>query len=312
VVATYADYKQVNKDAAMAVIPGGAGLAASFDATLGTSSDAIVGEDNVAAEADDQQIGCDLLGDSSFTASTRVLLASGKTVPIATLKPGDKVLATNTTTGKTTPETITAVWYHHDTNLYNLTIHDGTHTATIHTTTNHLFWNQTTHHWAKAATLTPGTRLHTPSGVAVTVTSSYAPSQHTGWMWDLTIPGNNDHDFYVSTVAASVLVHNCDLDSLSASGGQPDPADAGVNLTRTGRALAKASEVFGSTSGGSSAINEAGQNALDDILTDPGTFRGTMSGGNFADGPVFISPDGIAAVFGPDGVFQYFGRMAYP
>jgi hypothetical protein len=31
-------------------------------------------------------------------------------------------------------------------------------------------------------------------------------------MWDLTIPGNNDHDFYVvlaSSDTATVLVHNC-------------------------------------------------------------------------------------------------------
>jgi hypothetical protein len=30
-------------------------------------------------------------------------------------------------------------------------------------------------------------------------------------MWDLTVPGNNDHDFYVATVGTStaVLVHNC-------------------------------------------------------------------------------------------------------
>jgi filamentous hemagglutinin len=37
------------------------------------------------------------------------------------------------------------------------------------------------------------------------------PRQHAGWMWDrdLTIPGNNDHDFYINTLAADVLVHNC-------------------------------------------------------------------------------------------------------
>jgi hypothetical protein len=47
------------------------------------------------------------------------------------------------------------------------------------------------------------------------------PKQRDGWMWDLTIPGNNDHDFYVLTVAdadAAVLVHNCPTAS-SASGG---------------------------------------------------------------------------------------------
>jgi hypothetical protein len=28
-------------------------------------------------------------------------------------------------------------------------------------------------------------------------------------MWDLAIPGGNDHDFYIVTIAAAVLVHNC-------------------------------------------------------------------------------------------------------
>jgi hypothetical protein len=28
-------------------------------------------------------------------------------------------------------------------------------------------------------------------------------------MWDLTVPGNNDHDFYVLAAATAVLVHNC-------------------------------------------------------------------------------------------------------
>jgi len=27
-------------------------------------------------------------------------------------------------------------------------------------------------------------------------------------MWDLTVPGNNDHDFYVINGLAAVLVHN--------------------------------------------------------------------------------------------------------
>jgi hypothetical protein len=44
-------------------------------------------------------------GLASFASDTKVLLASGRAVPISSLKPGDKVLATNTQTGKTSPET---------------------------------------------------------------------------------------------------------------------------------------------------------------------------------------------------------------
>ena len=147
-------------------------------------------------------------GGSSFTAGTEVLLASGAAIPIDKLKAGDKVLATNTKTGKTQAETVAAVLVHHDTNLYNLRIKAGNHTAVIHTTRNHLFWDVTSHHWIQAAALHPGDRLRTPTNTAATVIGGSPPAQTTGWMWDLTIPG--DHDFYIDTTAAATLVHNCD------------------------------------------------------------------------------------------------------
>ena len=34
-------------------------------------------------------------------------------------------------------------------------------------------------------------------------------------MWDLTVPGDNDHDFYIRTSATSVLVHNECSDKLA-------------------------------------------------------------------------------------------------
>jgi hypothetical protein len=48
-----------------------------------------------------------------------VLLASGIAVPISQLKPGEKVLATNTRTGKTQTVPVSAVLVHHDTNRYD-------------------------------------------------------------------------------------------------------------------------------------------------------------------------------------------------
>jgi len=75
--------------------------------------------------------------------------------------------------------------------------------------------------WVVANKVSKGERLKTPDGTTVTVVGGTAPKQHDGWMWDLTVPGNNDHDFYV--VAASgtgslllapegeaLLVHNDD------------------------------------------------------------------------------------------------------
>ena len=101
-------------------------------------------------------------GGDSFTAGTRVLLASGAAVPIASLKPGEKVLATNAGTGRTQAEAVTAVLVHHDTDLYDLTIRSGGRTEVIHTTTTHLFWDPSLDYgWIPANNFKPGMHLKT-------------------------------------------------------------------------------------------------------------------------------------------------------
>ncbi len=75
----------------------------------------------------------------SFSAGTKVLLASGVAIPISQLKPGDKVLATNVKTGKTSAEPVTAVLVHHDTDLYDLTVSTARGSVVILTTSSHLF-----------------------------------------------------------------------------------------------------------------------------------------------------------------------------
>jgi hypothetical protein len=109
--------------------------------------------------------------------------------------------------------------------------------------------------------------------------------------------------------AGSVFEGGTSVDRLLASGAELDPADAGGQLTRAGRAFAKAGEVFGPTSGGPPAINEAGQSALQGILTNSATTVEAVQTGRFAGGLRFISSGGIQAVFGPDGTLQYFGRI---
>jgi hypothetical protein len=143
----------------------------------------------------------------SFTPGTKVLLANGKAVPISSLKPGEKVVSTSTKTGKTQAGTIAAVQVHHDTNRYDLTVRARGRTAVIHTTSNHPFWDATTHRWVKAGALRYGTHLRTAAGGTATVLGGHAPRHRSGWMWDLTIPGN--HDFYVIAADTDVLVHNC-------------------------------------------------------------------------------------------------------
>ena len=185
----------------------GTAAGALGDGALGDAAEAVAGS-------------CSRIGGQSFSPATKVLLASGVAVPISQLHIGNKVLATNTKTGKTQAEAVTAVLVHHDTNLYDLTVKDGSsRTAVIHTTANHLFWVPRIRghggRWVKAAALKLGTHLRTPSGSDnATVLSGRVPRQSTGWMWDLTVPGDNDHDFYVlatgpfRTTAPAVLVHN--------------------------------------------------------------------------------------------------------
>ena len=158
-----------------------------------------------AGAAEEELAAC---GGESFTASTRVLLASGAAVPIAALKPGEKVLATDTKTGKTKAEAITRVLVHRDTDLYDLKITSKGRTSVIGTTSSHLFWIPGSHggRWVKAGALTHGAHLRTPGGTTATVVTGWTPKTSTGWMWDLTV--TPDHDFYIKTATADVLVHN--------------------------------------------------------------------------------------------------------
>jgi hypothetical protein len=81
--------------------------------------------------------------------------------------------------------------------------------------------------WRPAAKLKKGEHLKSADGVIAVADGGVTPKVHDGWMWDLTIPGNNDHDFYVLEVEASVhdtlgtgapiLVHN---DSCPAAAGE--------------------------------------------------------------------------------------------
>ena len=205
------------------------------------------GEDAAQAGEDADPASCPTEGGESFTAATRVLLASGKTVPISQLKAGDKVKAVDTTTGKAQVKTVQAVLVHYDTDLYDLTVKTARGTEAIDTTSNHLFWDPARHRWVKAASLRVGERLLTANGTPATADGGHAPASHNGWMWDLTI--QDDHDFYVvpaqvqsadsegtyNVVSSDepVLVHNCG-GSVVGHPSSCECADGGVPKVRNG------------------------------------------------------------------------------
>ena len=169
----------------------------------------------------------------SFSPTTRVELASGTFVPISTIKVGDKVLATDPTSGKTTAETVTATDIHDDTDLVDLVVHTAGGDRTIHTTDLHPVWDVTTvttangssvihttdhhlifdlrtHRWTEAKDLRRGDHVRTQDGSIATVTSTTTVAGSAD-MWDLTV--DSVHDFYVVVTAGTgVLVHNVDGD----------------------------------------------------------------------------------------------------
>jgi hypothetical protein len=92
--------------------------------------------------------------------------------------------------------------------------------------------------WQPAAKLKKGERLLTPGGAQATADGGTVPAQHAGWMWDLTIPGNNDHDFYIDIAATAVLVHNCPTDDV------PSSQDTIHSTLRDGERNIESSEVI--------------------------------------------------------------------
>jgi hypothetical protein len=48
-----------------------------------------------------------------------------------------------------------------------------------------------------------GEHLLTADGTVAVADGGTTPKVHDGWMWDLTVPGNGDHDFYVLSAQAS-------------------------------------------------------------------------------------------------------------
>jgi hypothetical protein len=63
--------------------------------------------------------------------------------------------------------------------------------------------------WRPASKLKKGERLKTANGTTAVADGGITPKVRDDWMWDLTVPGNNDHDFYVAAGDSAVLVHNC-------------------------------------------------------------------------------------------------------
>ncbi|MGW9028394.1 ricin-type beta-trefoil lectin domain protein [Streptomyces sp. NPDC055722] len=151
----------------------------------------------------------------SFSPSTPVLMAGGKTKAIGKIKVGDKVESADPKTGKHRgARTVQHIWINHDKDLLDVTVRDKDgHSATLHTTANHPFWNDTTHSWVAAGDLRRGDALNTATnGHAYVVSARATPGPAN--RWNLTV--QKLHTYYVVAGSTPVLVHNidCDLEDL--------------------------------------------------------------------------------------------------
>lgn len=174
-----------------------------------------------------QQVPC---AGQSFSPDTLVLMTDGTKRPIAELKAGDRVWSVDPETGHPSGELVEAVLVDHDTDLLDLTITNPADvTSVVHTTAKHPFHStaraQTASsevselaattggalrpgaEWVDAKDLRPSDRLTTPFRDSVAHVAGSTPVFGTADMWDLAVA--NTHAFFVATVTAAVLVHNC-------------------------------------------------------------------------------------------------------
>ncbi|WP_229799428.1 HNH/ENDO VII family nuclease [Couchioplanes azureus] len=153
-----------------------------------------------------EQKACKTKKADSFAPDTPVLLADGSHRAIRDVRTGDHVLATDPETGNTQPKPVTALHRNLDTELADISIRSTNgRRATLETTQNHPFWNNTSKQWTDAAALKPGTNLRTPRGGRATVSTTRV---HRGsrYMHNLTVA--DIHTYYVLVGNAEVLVHN--------------------------------------------------------------------------------------------------------
>jgi hypothetical protein len=140
-------------------------------------------------------------------------MAKGKTKPIGKIKPGDKVESADQSNGKHKGlRKVLARWINHDHDLLDLKVRTSPgHTAVLHTTSNHPFWDADTHSWVPAGKLKPGTALNTADGHHTHVVSA-TPTPGAANRYNLTV--QELHTYYVMAGTTPILVHNsCGPDS---------------------------------------------------------------------------------------------------
>jgi len=161
----------------------------------------------------------------SFAPNTGVRMADGSVRAIKDVNVGDRVTATDPITGKTSGRSVRLLHINQDNQLTDVTVAVGKHghTAIVHTTEHHRFWDLSVRRWVAAGELRVGKStvrtVDNKRSVVVGVHNFGARRE----MRDLTV--ETVHSYYVMAGNTPVLVHNC--------GGATFVADASGNVVPT-------------------------------------------------------------------------------
>ncbi|WET81638.1 SCP1.201-like deaminase [Amycolatopsis sp. QT-25] len=158
---------------------------------------------------------------NSFVPGTMVLMADGTYKPIEQVRLGDRVLATDPTTGLTQARpVINLIPGQGLKELVRITVDtdgdQGNATGTVTATDKHPFWVADTGHWTDAEDLDRGHLLRTPDGRLLEVVAVHEWTQHQQ-VHNLTIEGL--HTYYVNAGGQDILTHNADEEDCGADDG---------------------------------------------------------------------------------------------
>ncbi|MDX3771536.1 MULTISPECIES: polymorphic toxin-type HINT domain-containing protein [unclassified Streptomyces] len=177
------------------------------------------------------------------------------------IKPGDRVESAEPGNGKHQgPRTVTAQLVHHDRDLVNVTIRrNNGHTAVLHTTSRHPFWDATLHAWVQAGDLTSGHALTTATDRHIRIVSVQALTGAAD-MYNLTVA--DLHTYYVLAGTTPVLVHNTCGPTNSAQAGLPIHAQPTRFYARAGEMLERVAgnpttheQMYGSVDAGHGGVS---------------------------------------------------------
>ncbi|WSQ99535.1 polymorphic toxin-type HINT domain-containing protein [Streptomyces sp. NBC_01210] len=168
---------------------------------------------SVATNGESGAIAKALSGCRCFLAGTDVLMADGSAKDIEDVRPGDEVLATDPTSGKTGKRKVTRLIVTDDDKHFNeLTISTEDGPKKLTATHEHPFWSPTEKQWVEAGKLKPGMRLLTDDGTTVAVAGNRAFDRHAR-TYNLTV--DDLHTYYVLAGGTPVLVHNAGCDDFA-------------------------------------------------------------------------------------------------